>query len=162
MRNGEVGNGYTNLLNADFLNEFSLIIYGERENTPLPVGVSASLEAYIQAGGHLLVTGADAIGYSPVDLGLADLVRGLNPADLFQFNPTWEVANINHPIINGPFGDFRGQVLTPRDTLTTAWIQIRHGAQSNWSPSGAHASPAESSSPMFPGSPDQLAIGTAA
>jgi len=107
----EYANGYANLLDGEFLSGFGFVVYGERGNgsgSVLPESVRASLEAYIQAGGNLLVTGYDTLG-SPTDGALAALVRVLSPSDLVSGNTTWVVSNNNHPILNGPFGDFRGQ-----------------------------------------------------
>ncbi len=107
---GEFGNSYLNLLNSSFLASFDFIVYAERGSgigAVLPANVAASLDTYIQNGGHLLVTGYDSLG-DPVDTNLATLVRAQNPDDQGSYNPNWQMANLNNGILNGPYGDFRG------------------------------------------------------
>jgi hypothetical protein len=95
------GEGYAvTEVNHEYANGFGAL---------MPQAVHDSLEAYIQGGGHLLVTGYDTLG-DPADAQLADLVRSYLPFDTFSHNATWSVSNLNHPILNGPYGDFRGQV----------------------------------------------------
>lgn len=111
VRNGERANIYANLLNATFLSQFSLIIYGERgsgADTVLPTNVGASLETYIQGGGNLLVTGWDSRFN---DATLANLVRANSSNSIVPFQNTWNVV-VDHPITNGPFGNFTGQTFT--------------------------------------------------
>ena len=75
--NNEFANGYANLLNGAFLAGFDIVVWGAKGagfGNVTPAGVITSLESYIQAGGHLIVTGYDTIG-SPNDPGLAGLVR---------------------------------------------------------------------------------------
>jgi hypothetical protein len=106
----EFNNGYATLLDTGFLSRFKLVVYGERGDgfgNILPQGVIDSLECYVQQGGHLLVTGYDTLGH-PDDYGLADLLRLITPADIVSFDRTWEVADIDSFILNGPYGDFRG------------------------------------------------------
>ena len=55
----------------------------------------------------MLVTGYDTLG-SPADPNLAALVRVTSPGDFVSNQTGWTVANTNHPILNGPFGDLRG------------------------------------------------------
>jgi hypothetical protein len=108
--NNEFTNGYANVSNAAFLSGFSFVVYGERgdgSGVVLPASAAAALETYVQGGGHLLVTGYDTLG-SPTDVNLASLVRVINPGDLVSSQAGWTVANINHAILNGPFGDLRG------------------------------------------------------
>jgi len=70
------------------------------------------LTQYIEGGGHLIVTGYDTLG-SPSDLLLADLVRSRTTGDdASSSDEGWKVTSENHPIVNGPNGDFRGQSLT--------------------------------------------------
>jgi hypothetical protein len=108
--NNEFANGRANLLNGAFLAGFDFVVYGERgdgSGAVMPAGVQASLEAYVQGGGHLLVTGHDTLG-SPTDANLATLLRVTSPGDNISYQSGWNVANIDNPILNGPFGDFRG------------------------------------------------------
>jgi hypothetical protein len=66
----------------------------------------AALEAYLQAGGRLLVTGYDTLG-SPTDPLLAQLVRSNSSGD-GPFTYDWIVTSATHPIMDGPFGSFAG------------------------------------------------------
>jgi subtilisin family serine protease len=107
--------GNVTLQDANFLSQFDFLVFGERgDNGVGSVMTSATqtaLENYIQGGGHLLVTGYDTLG-SPTDNNLADLVRATNPGDEGPQGSTWTVSIINHPILNGPNGDFRGTEFT--------------------------------------------------
>ena len=108
--NNEFSNGYAKLLDGNFLDDFSFVIYGERgggSGGVLPANVASSLESYLQAGGNLLVTGYDSLG-DPVDPQLAAVVRAVSPGDSNSNDSTWVVSSLDHPILNGPFGDFRG------------------------------------------------------
>ena len=110
----EFANGYTTLLNGSFLSRFGLVVYGERGNgtgSVLPANVAASLENYVQGGGNVLVTGYDTLGH-PTDTNLAGLVRAINPGDQNSGSANWQVTNLNHVVVNGPYGDFRGQSFT--------------------------------------------------
>jgi hypothetical protein len=109
--NNNFATGYSSLLNQGFLSQFNLVVYGERGNgsgSVLPANVAASLETYIQSGGHLLVTGYDTLGH-PTDANLAALVRACAPGDRVSYDGTWQTSGIDHPILNGPHGDFRNQ-----------------------------------------------------
>ena len=106
---GEFENGYANLLDLEFLNNFDLVVWGARGDrfgdvTPQPV--ADNLEAYLQGGGNLLVTGYDTLG-DPTDEILATLVRAVGPADQVSDNPNWMTTDVDNFILNGPFGDFR-------------------------------------------------------
>ncbi|MCW8984236.1 MAG: hypothetical protein OQK55_02755 [Thermoanaerobaculales bacterium] len=107
--NNEFANGYANLLNGAFLAGFDIVVWGARgdgSGTVTPAGVITSLESYIQAGGHLLVTGYDTIG-SPDDPGLAGLVRSSTFGDQVSSDPNWVTGAFDNYILNGPYGDFR-------------------------------------------------------
>jgi hypothetical protein len=107
--NNEFAAGYANLLNGAFLAGFDVVVWGARgggSGDVTPAGVITSLESYIQAGGHLIVTGYDTIG-SPNDPGLAGLVRSSTDGDLVSFDATWNCAAVDIFILNGPYGDFR-------------------------------------------------------
>lgn len=137
--NYEYANNYANLLNTTFLNGFNFIVYGERGDgygVELPMTVAASLESYLQEGGNLLVTGYDTLG-DPNDATLASLVRAINPDDQVSYNPTWETANLDNFILNGPYGDFRNitfnatsyddDVLIPDTSVGTLTLAITPG-----------------------------------
>ncbi len=107
--------GNVTLQNANFLSQFDFLVYGARgisgSGNEMSSATKIALENYIQGGGHLLVTGFDTLG-SPTDNNLAELVRATNPGDLNSNSPEWKVSIINHPILNGPHGDFRGTEFT--------------------------------------------------
>ncbi len=87
------------------------MIWGERGpgyGATLPQAVADSLEAYIQAGGNLLVTGYDTLG-SPTDYVLAELVRARSPGDQVSHVATWQTSDVDVFVLNGEFGDFRDQ-----------------------------------------------------
>ena len=73
-----------------------------------------ALEAYLQVGGNLLVTGYDTIG-DPDDPLLADLIR----SSMYGDGPwTYDFTVIvgSHPIMDGPYGSFpTGTLLTVSD-----------------------------------------------
>ena len=107
--NSEFANNRANLLNSEFLEPFDLVIWGARGDgfgTETPPEVATNLEAYIQAGGNLLVTGIDSLG-GPIDTVLADLVRATFPDDQASGSAKWSPANRDNFILNGVFGDFR-------------------------------------------------------
>ena len=107
--NDEYANNYANLLDTDFLGQFDFIVYGERgegNGSLMPQNVGDSLENYIQRGGDLLVTGYDTLA-SPPDTVLAALVRSTSTDDQGSFSPWWKTSDVDHPILNGPYGDFR-------------------------------------------------------
>jgi len=122
--NGELANNHANLLDADFLDDFHFVIYGERGSgagtpgagTPLPANVAAALEAYLQTGGNLLVTGSDtAFDFDTLngpDPELSDLVRVTNVGANLSSDSTWVTSSLDHPILNGPYGDFRNTTFT--------------------------------------------------
>ena len=103
----EFDSNFPTLKNTAYLNQFNFVVYGERSGGPLDPDVANSLEAYIQQGGNLLVTGFDTL-LGPDD-ALAALVRVTFENDLFEAGGEWEVANIDNFILKGPYGDFRGQ-----------------------------------------------------
>jgi len=107
--NGEFANSYANLQNLTFLQGFDVVVWGARgggSGNVTPVGVTTTLENYLQSGGHLIVTGYDTIG-SPNDPGLATLVRSSTFGDQVSGNSTWNTAAIDNFILNGLHGDFR-------------------------------------------------------
>jgi hypothetical protein len=88
-----------------------------------------TLETYVQAGGTLICTGYDILG-NPNDPRLAEVVRSATYGDSLTIAP-WTASTVDHFILNGPYGDFRGQMLSPeqidQDRLTAA---IGNGAVS--------------------------------
>ena len=108
----EFENDFKNLTNRNFLAGFNFIVYGARGGGSghlMPDAVKNSLESYIANGGHLLVTGFNAMG-SPVDHNLASLVRAVNPGKKSTNDPVWTITEQDHPILHGVFGDYRGQI----------------------------------------------------
>ena len=66
-----------------------------------------ALEAYIEhRGGNLIVTGLDILG-SPDDPLKANLVRSKSIGD-GPYQVDWTAANVDHFVLKGPSGDFRG------------------------------------------------------
>lgn len=107
--NYEYANNYATLLDTSYLQGFDFIVYGERGDgggALMSQDVADSLEQYIQAGGNLLVTGFDTLG-DPFDSVLADLVRSSTAGDRFSYSQAWQTMDIDHPILNGPHGDYR-------------------------------------------------------
>jgi len=101
------------------LSGFDVVIF-YNDNRAITTAEQAALETYIQGGGNLVVTGYDAL-YSADDPRLADVVRSATYGADARADD-WTVANVDHFIVNGPFGDYGGQVLTARlddmDNLT--------------------------------------------
>jgi hypothetical protein len=69
-----------------------------------------ALEEYIQGGGNLIVTGYDVLG-DPDDPLLADVVRSSTFGNEDGI-ASWTAVDTDHFILNGPFGDFRGETIT--------------------------------------------------
>ncbi|MCH7224977.1 lamin tail domain-containing protein [Haloferula sp. A504] len=115
LREEEYDNNYANLLDATFLDSFAVIVYSETGfqsvGSVIPANVAAGLENYVNAGGHLLVTGNDVFAH-PADGAMASLVGSTSTADYFVSLDTWVVPDIDHPVLNGPYGNFRGQTFT--------------------------------------------------
>ena len=108
LDNTDVGDSPICTDDTPFMSGFDVVIFHnlQREITS---SEQAALEAYIQGGGSLIVTGYDAL-YNPDDPRLADIVRSSTyGADAYA--DYWTVANVDHFITNGPFGDYRGQTL---------------------------------------------------
>ncbi len=104
--------------NADFMANFDVVIfYGSGvgdSGRQISVAESVALEAYIQGGGSLIATGYDVLG-SPDDSSLADVVRSSTFGDELGIL-SWTAADVNHFILNGPFGDYRGETISPAET----------------------------------------------
>ena len=109
----EIANGYPVLTDLDFLSQFSMVIYSERggntdDGHELPQNVADVLEAYIQQGGDLLVTGNDVL--YPSDNAMAQLLRSVTGNSFAaKVISAWETRDIDHPILNGFYGDVRGK-----------------------------------------------------
>lgn len=109
---------------ADFLGDFDVVIFygsGDRSiGRAITAAEHSALEEYIQGGGSLIVTGYDVLG-DPDDPLLADVVRSSTFGDDTDAE-WWTAADIDHFVLNGPFGDFRGEsiqaVLRNHDQLT--------------------------------------------
>jgi len=113
--NDELLNGFIALLSTDYLSYFDFVVYAERGAGGLgglmKAEVGSSLEAYVQQGGHLLVTGYNALG-NPPDSNLEQLIRASQSDDLNSKNPLWSLSALDHPILNGPYGDFRNRAFS--------------------------------------------------
>ena len=111
---GDFATGNASLLDLPFLQTFDFVVWGASGNGSgdlHPQPVYDNLEAYIQSGGHLLVTGYDTLA-SPVDTGLADLVRSTTTVDTTG-QTSFTTQNLDHFVLNGPAGDFRNTQITP-------------------------------------------------
>jgi len=90
-----------------------VIFYGsgnDNAGRAITADEQAALEAYIQAGGNLIVTGFDVLG-GPDDARLADVVRSSTYGDS-PFLTGWTAAGTDHFILNGSAGDYRGLAFT--------------------------------------------------
>lgn len=127
--NDELANGRANLTDLAFLSQFDFVVWGARGDGNqvslsgvIPQAVLDTLDQYIVAGGNLLVTGVDTLGF-PADPGLANLVRSSTSGDLASFDPNWQTTAIDNFILNGAIGDFRNVSFTgigADDDLLTA------------------------------------------
>jgi hypothetical protein len=103
---------------ADFMADFDVVIfYGSGDDDggrAISAAEEAALEAYIDGGGSLISTGYDTLG-SPDDPRLADVVRSSDFGDETGID-TWTAASVDHFILNGPFGDFRGDLIDPLES----------------------------------------------
>ncbi|MCL7454573.1 MAG: carboxypeptidase regulatory-like domain-containing protein [Anaerolineae bacterium] len=92
----------TSLYLADptFLDAYGVIVWYTHDRQ-ITQGEHDALEAWLQAGGRLLVTGYDSLG-SDDDPLLADLVRSSTYGDDAR-GDTYEIL-LDHPITNGPYG----------------------------------------------------------
>lgn len=115
LREEEYDNGYANLLDSGFLNGFEVVVYSETGDAStgsvIPTTVATALTDYVESGGHLLLTGIDVFAH-PADGAMATLAGSTSTADYFVSVDTWVVPDIDHPVLNGPYGDFRGQTFT--------------------------------------------------
>ncbi|MFQ6047729.1 MAG: thrombospondin type 3 repeat-containing protein [Phycisphaerae bacterium] len=118
MDNTDAGGNPVLTDDASFMSGFDVVIfYGSGDGDAgraITAAEQAALESYIQGGGHLIVTGYDILG-SPDDPRLADVVRSSTWGDETGI-VSWTAANVDHFILNGPFGDFRGQLISPSET----------------------------------------------
>lgn len=105
---GEFGD-WLKLTDPDYLELFDFVVWaarGDETVTPIPGLVFTTLEAYIQGGGNLLVTGADSLGFPP-NQDIADLVRSASADDQASFSGDWQISSEDNFILNGAFGDIR-------------------------------------------------------
>ena len=110
----EWANSSVNLLDLPFLQTFDFVVWGASGSglgDIHPQPVYDNLEAYIQSGGHLLVTGYDTLA-SPIDPGLATLVRSLTTDDTTG-EVSFTTQAIDHFALNGPAGDLRATQIIP-------------------------------------------------
>jgi hypothetical protein len=109
-----------NLYMADptFLAQYEVIVWYESgasdSGRAITQGEHDAVEAWLQSGGRLLVTGYDLIG-SPDDPLMADLVRSSTVGD-GPFDGDFHIV-LDHPITNGPYGVYPpGTALTANET----------------------------------------------
>lgn len=114
-RINEAAADYPSLRDADFLDNFRWTIFAPRDTgEALSSEVVAALSDYVESGGHLLVTGFDSLS-SPADPALAQLLGLADPGDLGGGSAVWQLADRDHPILNGVFGDFAGGIADGED-----------------------------------------------
>lgn len=110
---GEFAAGSPRLSDLNYLSQFDFVVWGASGagfGSLHPPAAITTLENYLQSGGDLLVTGYDTLA-SPDDPALAQLVRSTTRVDIGSTSLTTE--NIEHFILNGPAGDFRGATIAP-------------------------------------------------
>lgn len=111
IQNFEYAAGYSTLTNLSALSNFDMVVWGARGagyGIVSPISVINTLNAYINNGGNLLVTGYDTLG-SPNDILLADLVRSSTYGDCVSYDSSWVTSSVDNFILNGAYGDFRNQ-----------------------------------------------------
>jgi len=113
LDNTDSGNNPVYTDDAGYLGDFDVVIFyasGDDDcGREITAGEQTALEAYIQGGGSLIVCGYDILG-GPDDPLLADVVRSSDYGDDAR-SYQWTAASTDHFILNGPFGDFRGQTI---------------------------------------------------
>jgi len=118
LDNTDAGNNPVYTDDANFLADFDVVIFygsgNDHTGREIPADEETALESYIQAGGNLIVTGGDVLGH-PDDPRMADVVRSSTFGDDSSSEPTWTAANVDHFILNGPFGDYRGRNFAPEE-----------------------------------------------
>jgi len=112
--NTDATNNPTLTSSATPLATFDVVIFygsgNDNAGRAITADEQAALEAYIQGGGSLIVTGFDVLG-DPDDARLADVVRSSTLGDL-PIAANWTAAGTDHFILNGPAGDYRGASFT--------------------------------------------------
>ncbi|HUW81762.1 MAG TPA: thrombospondin type 3 repeat-containing protein [Phycisphaerae bacterium] len=116
--NTDASNNPVRTDDVNYMSQFDVVIfYGSGDDNSgraITAAEETALEAYIQGGGNLIVTGYDILG-SPDDARLADVVRSSTYGDETGIT-SWTAANVDHFILNGPFGDYRGDTISPAET----------------------------------------------
>ena len=87
--------------NITLLQSYTTVIF-YNDGRDITSTEQATLNAYLAAGGNLLVTGFDSLYDNP---GLADVIRSSSYGDNMG-EPDLYVVNATHPIMNGPYGQF--------------------------------------------------------
>ncbi|MFT6397478.1 MAG: cysteine-rich repeat protein [Bradymonadia bacterium] len=85
------------------LNEHSFVIFNHNNRAATGAEVAA-LNAYVEGGGTLLITGYDSMG-SPTDTALAGVARVTTSGD-GPFSGECAVIAEGHPIMDGPYGSW--------------------------------------------------------
>jgi len=115
--NTDASNNPVRTDDVNYLSQFDVVIFygsGDADDgREITAAEESALEAYIQGGGHLIVTGYDVLG-SPDDPRMADLVRSTTWGDATD-TERWTTGSVNHFILNGPFGDYRDDGITAGD-----------------------------------------------
>jgi len=90
---------------ASYLSNYTDILWNTW-NRVITTAEKDTLEAWVNDGNSLVVTGFDALG-SPTDTNLAALVRSTQSGD-FPYTKSFQIADIDHWIINGSYEDAAG------------------------------------------------------
>jgi len=116
--NTDASNNPVRTDDVNYMSQFDVVIfYGSGDDDKgraLTVAEWTAFQAYIQGGGNLIVTGIDILG-DPNDPLLADVIRSSTFGDDSSGVDSWTAANVDHFILNGPFGDFRGMPFDPTE-----------------------------------------------
>jgi hypothetical protein len=113
--------------NAALVGGYDVVVWYERDRL-ITAAEAATMEAYLQGGGRLLVTGHDSLG-DPDDPMLAALVRSSTVGDLV--GPImFSITDGAHPIATGPFGTHATAELfaTPTNDIDMAEADLAAGA----------------------------------
>ncbi len=90
---------------ASYLSSYDIILWNTW-NRVITTAEKDTLEAWVNDGNYLVVTGFDSLG-SPTDTNAADLVRSTQSGD-FSYTERYKVYDIDHWITNGFYEDAAG------------------------------------------------------
>jgi len=106
--NTNTSNMYTE--DGPFLASHDVIIWYTQRRA-ISAAEESAMEAWLQGGGRLLVTGHDSLG-APTNIRLANLVRSTSRGD-GPFTEQFTITDGSHPITNGAHGSWtNGTIMT--------------------------------------------------